>query len=88
MKLQSLVTSKRLEEGLRSGDLQHLILNKVSIDQFEPKTGDAKEVLDQYLKARPNLKTREDYKTLFIPNTNLVEKMIEGLIKAGWEPKN
>ena len=52
------------------------------------ESDDAKEVLDQYLKARPNLKTREDYKTLFIPNTNLVEKMIEGLIKAGWEPKN
>ena len=52
------------------------------------ESDDAKEVLDQYLKARPNLKTREDYKTLFIPNTNLAEKMIEGLIKAGWEPKN
>ena len=52
------------------------------------ESDDAKEVLDQYLKASPNLKTREDYKTLFIPNTNLVEKMIEGLIKAGWEPKN
>ena len=45
MKLQSLVKSKRLEEGLRPGDLQHLILNKVSIDQFEPKTGSDKEVL-------------------------------------------
>ena len=45
MKLQSLVKSKRLEEGLRPGDLQHLILNKVSIDQFEPKSGDEKEVL-------------------------------------------
>ena len=45
MKLQSLVTSKRLQEGLRPGDLQHLILNKVSVDQFEPKTGDEKEVL-------------------------------------------
>ena len=31
MKLQSLVASKRLEEGLRPGDLQFLILNKVSI---------------------------------------------------------
>lgn len=45
MKLQSLVASKRLEEGLRPGDLQFLILNKVSIDQFEPKTGSDKEVL-------------------------------------------
>jgi len=45
MKLQSLVTSKRLEEGLRPGDLEYLILNKVSIDQFEPKTGSDKEVL-------------------------------------------
>ena len=30
--------------------------------------------------------TYEDYKKLFIPNTNLVDKMIEGRIKAGWEP--
>ena len=45
MKLQSLVTNNRLEEGLRPGDLEHLILNKVSIDQFEPKTGSDKEVL-------------------------------------------
>ena len=45
MKLQSLVTSNRLEEGLRPGDLEHLILNKVSIDQFEPKTGSDREVL-------------------------------------------
>ena len=57
-------------------------------EYFQGYSEDAKKVLDQYLKARPNLKTREDYKTLFIPNTNLVEKMIEGLIKAGWEPKN
>lgn len=45
MKLQSLVHNKRLEEGLRPGDLEHLVLNKVSIDQFEPKTGSDKEVL-------------------------------------------
>ena len=50
------------------------------------ESDDGKEVLGQYLNARPNLKSREDYKKLFIPNTNLVDKMIEGLIKAGWEP--
>ena len=50
------------------------------------ESDDGKEVLGQYLNARPNLKSREDYKKLFIPNTNLADKMIEGLIKAGWEP--
>ena len=45
MKLQSLVTSKRPEEGLRPGDLEHPILNKAPLTQFEPKTGSDKEVL-------------------------------------------
>ena len=47
---------------------------------------EAKGLLIKYLKERPNLKSRVDYKQLFIPNTKFVDKMIEGLIKAGWEP--
>lgn len=31
--------------SLREGDLQDTILSKVSIDEFEPKTGDAKDVM-------------------------------------------
>lgn len=31
--------------SLKEGDLKHVVLRKLSIDEFEPKTGDAKDVL-------------------------------------------
>ena len=41
MRLDNLVTPKqqtsKLDEGLRPGDLEHLILPTVSVDEFEPK---------------------------------------------------
>ena len=43
MRLDNLVTPKqqtsKLDEGLRPGDLEHLIKPNVSIDEFEPKSG-------------------------------------------------
>ena len=48
---------------------------------------EAKEALDHYLALRPNLKTREDYRRIFVPNSALAAPIIEGLIKAGWEPE-
>ena len=45
MKLCSLIQNNKLNEGLRPNDLEHLILDKVSIDEFEPKSGDAKDIL-------------------------------------------
>ena len=47
----------------------------------------AKQALDDYLALRPNLKTREDFKKIFVPNSALGDILIEGLIKAGWEPE-
>ena len=44
--------------------------------------------LDDYLKLRPNLKTKEDYKKIFVPNSSLADVLIEGLVKAGWEPED
>ena len=38
------------------------------------ESDDAKEVLDQYLKARPNLKTREDYKNSIYPEYKFSRK--------------
>ena len=46
---------------------------------------EAKEALDRYLTLRPNLKTRDDYRRIFVPNSALADPIIEGLIKAGWE---
>jgi len=48
---------------------------------------EAKAALDLYLALRPNLKTREDYRRIFVPNSALADPIIEGLVKAGWEPE-
>jgi len=48
---------------------------------------EAKAALERYLALRPNLKTRDDYCRLFIANSALADPIIEGLIKAGWEPE-
>ncbi len=47
---------------------------------------EAKTALDRYLALRPNLKTRDDYRRIFVPNSALADPIIEGLVKAGWEP--
>ena len=44
--------------------------------------------LKQYLNLRPNLKTRSDYKKMFIPNSVLADTIIDGLTKAGWKPED
>ncbi len=46
---------------------------------------EAKEALELYLALRPNLKTRDDYRRIFVPNSALADPIIEGLVKAGWE---
>lgn len=51
------------------------------------KGDEVKRALDEYLELRPNLKTREGYKRIFVPNFSLADILIEGLVKAGWEPQ-
>ena len=48
---------------------------------------EAKMALDRYLALRPNLKTCDDYRRIFVPNSALADPIIEGLVKAGWEPE-
>ena len=48
---------------------------------------EAKMALDRYLELRPNLKVRDDYRQIFVPNSAVADIIIEGLIKAGWAPK-
>ena len=50
------------------------------------KKTEAKDALEEYLSLRPNLKTKEDYKRIFVPNSSLADILIEGLCRAGWEP--
>jgi len=49
---------------------------------------EAKYALNKYLALRPNLKTRENFRQIFVPNSMLTDPIIEGLVKAGWEPES
>ena len=62
--------------GFRAAVLGHL-----------ERGSEAKAALDRYLALRPNLKTRDDYRRIFVPNSALADPIIEGLVKAGWEPE-
>ena len=48
---------------------------------------EAKVARDRYIALRPNLKALDDYRSIFVPNSALAEPIIEGLVKAGWEPE-
>ena len=60
---------------------------KAAVMGYLEKGEEAREALDDYLTLRPNLKTREDFIKIFVPNSALADILIEGLIKAGWEPE-
>ena len=51
------------------------------------KGTEAKEALYEYLALRPNLKKKSDYKKIFVPNSTLADILIEGLVRAGWQPE-
>jgi hypothetical protein len=42
-----------------------------------------KKALNEYLELRANLKTKDDYKKIFVPNSSLADILIEGLCMAG-----
>lgn len=58
MKLYSLIKNK-IDEGLRPSDLEHLILDKVSIDEFESKSGESNEILVMGLYAKDEEPARD-----------------------------
>jgi tetratricopeptide (TPR) repeat protein len=60
---------------------------RASVKGHLEKGEEARLALNAYLKLRPNLKTRADYKKIFVPNSSLADVLIEGLIKAGWQPE-
>ena len=47
-----------------------------------------KVAVERYLEMRPNLKTRDDFRKIFVSNSMLTEPIIEGLFKAGWKPES
>ncbi len=43
--------------------------------------------MDHYLTLLTNLNVRDGYRSIVVPNSALVDLIIEGLIKAGLEPE-
>ena len=52
------------------------------------KGDEAKKALNEYLELRANLKTKDDYKKIFVPNSSLAYILIEGLCMADWKPED
>ena len=52
------------------------------------RDGEARTALEEYLALRPNLKKKSDYKKIFVPNSTLADILIEGLVKASWQPED
>jgi adenylate cyclase len=61
---------------------------KASVMGYLNKGDEAKQALNEYLELRPNLKTKDDYKKIFVPNSSLADILIKGLCMAGWEPED
>jgi len=72
-----------LEEDSNQGSYKGF---KASVMGYLNKGDEAKSALDEYLSLRPNLKTKDDYKKIFVPNSSLADIIVEGLCRAGWEP--
>ena len=52
------------------------------------KGNEAIKGLNKYLELRANLKTKDDYKKIFVPNSSLADILIEGLCMADWKPED
>ena len=61
---------------------------KAAILGYLDRLDEAEIELNKYLEARPNLKTKDDFRKLFFRNSPLTDIIIEGLIKAGWKPED
>ena len=72
---------------LRDPDAGHHLGFRAAVLGHLERGPEAKAALDRYLTLRPNLKVRDDYRSIFVPNSALAEPIIEGLVKAGWEPE-
>ena len=77
-------TPEELEAEIKrlvGSETAELLLGKKTMDdlvqeKIEQKKG--AEVVNRYLEMRPNLKTTEDYRNIFVKNSKLTETIIDG----------
>jgi adenylate cyclase len=72
---------------IRHPDVGHHLGFRAAVLGHLERGPEAQEALDRYLTLRPDLKVRDDYRRIFVPNSALADLIIEGLVKAGWEPE-
>ena len=72
---------------LRHPDVGHHLGFRAAVLGHLERSSDANAALKRYLALRPDLKIRDDYRRIFVPNSSLVDTIIEGLIKSGWKPE-
>ena len=72
---------------IRHPDVGHHLGFRAAVLGHLERVPEAKAALDRYLTLRPDLKVRDDYRRIFVPNSALADPIIEGLVKAGWEPE-
>jgi adenylate cyclase len=70
---------------LRHPDVGHHLGFRAAVLGHLERSSEAKSALERYLTLRPDLKVRDDYRRIFVPNSALAAPIIEGLIKAGWQ---
>jgi len=92
MMMQSLLGLREYEEayrhlesclGARPHDVTYLGFKTVLLGHLD-RLVEARECLDRYL-AKRGIRTTDDYRRIFVPNSRLVDINIEGLRKAGWK---
>ncbi|MDP6092464.1 MAG: adenylate/guanylate cyclase domain-containing protein [SAR324 cluster bacterium] len=91
----SYIGQKKFDKALEACDkAMNLVSNmgrlygfKAAILGFSGRLDEAKIELNKYLEARPNLKTKDDFRKLFFRSSPLTDIVIEGLCMAGWEPE-
>jgi adenylate cyclase len=74
-----------IDKALRQHNVGLMLGFRAAVLGHLERGSEAKAALDRYLALRPNLKTRDDYRRIFVPNSALADPIIEGLVKAGWK---
>jgi adenylate cyclase len=76
-----------IDKALRQHKSGHHLGFRAAVLGHLERGSEGKAALNQYLTLRPNLKTRDDYRSIFVPKSALADPIIEGLVQAGWEPE-
>ena len=79
--IENIELDKQLQTDYQCNFLAYQVC--VMLDRLD----EAKIELNKYLEARPNLKTKDDFRKLFFRSSPLTDIVVEVLCMADWEPE-